>query len=100
MARTLALALLAAGLAACAPGGADDATGAAAPGGGAAANPFEVCRGRGLAVDSEAFDDCIGAIIERRCSPVGAPGSDAYDRCVEQQRDAAFVRDQLRIRGF
>jgi hypothetical protein len=98
MARIVAMAVLAAGLAACAPGGAEDA---AAPGGGrTAANPFEFCRSQGLAVDSEAFEECVAEAIEQRCAAAGAPGSDAHARCVQQQRDATFVRDQLQIRGF
>jgi len=93
MVRTLASAALIAAAAACAPD-------AAAPGGGAGANPFEYCRGQGLAVDSEAFEDCVAEAIEQRCAAAGAPGSDAHARCVQQQRNATFVRDQLQIRGF
>ena len=64
-------------------------------------NPFEHCRRLGYKEITEEYNQCISQYIEQQCTKEGqTPGSDGYRKCEKNLRNAAFVRDQMQIRGF
>ncbi|MCI0667368.1 MAG: hypothetical protein L0Y43_04860 [Methylococcaceae bacterium] len=63
-------------------------------------NPFDYCRQQGLTEVTEDYNRCIADYIEEKCTAEGTePGTEDYRQCEANLRNAAFVRDQLNIRG-
>lgn len=64
-------------------------------------NPFEYCSSIELAEDSAAYYECVSDKICDICLERNLkPSTDEYIRCEKDLRNAAFVRQQMQIRGF
>jgi hypothetical protein len=65
-----------------------------------AENAFDYCQAEGYDRTSDAFGACMTSYINETCLMAGPVRTSEYDRCAEEQRDAALVRSQLYIRGY
>lgn len=65
-----------------------------------AENAFDYCQAEGYDSTSDALASCMASYINETCLKAGPVGTSEYDRCVDEQRDAALVRRQLYIRGY
>lgn len=68
---------------------------------GSGKNPDAYCREQGVELGTSAYQECVETYIHEQCTARDLEeGTDAYMQCAEDLREAGFLRQQLRIRGY
>ncbi|MGB5304603.1 MAG: hypothetical protein WBO06_05945 [Gammaproteobacteria bacterium] len=64
-------------------------------------NPANICRDKGLEVDSDAYKSCVAEATNNECIARGLQqGTDEFSKCQDEVRKATFTRQQLQMRGY